>query len=150
MTHQEIALHLRRTHRVGDWWSQMVTVGYEQGSGRRQKHQMADGYRIGASKTVDLPVKSLYRAWADPVARERWLPGADLLVRTSTENKSMRITWDASTPKPTSLLIAFYSKGPAKSQVTVEHGKLPSPGAGEKLKRFWTQRLAALSTLLKG
>ncbi|MDQ5977623.1 MAG: hypothetical protein QG602_595, partial [Verrucomicrobiota bacterium] len=29
LPHKEIALRLQRTHRLADWWGQMVTVGYE-------------------------------------------------------------------------------------------------------------------------
>ena len=149
LSHKEIARLLHDKHGVPAWWSQMVTVGYEQGRGLRQKHQMADGFRISASKTVKASLAALYRAWADPVRRERWLPGANLTIRTAIANKSMRITWEPGSPKPTSLVVACYAKGEGKSQVTLEHGKLGSAAAGEKAKRFWTSRLPALADALQ-
>ena len=39
MPHKEIALLLSRKFDVPDWWSQMVTVGYEQARGLRAVHQ---------------------------------------------------------------------------------------------------------------
>ena len=39
MTHQEIANYLHTKHSVPPWWTQMVTVTYEQQRGLRDKHQ---------------------------------------------------------------------------------------------------------------
>lgn len=150
MEHKDIALWVRKKYGIGAWWCQMVTVGYEQATGRRAKHQMKDGYRVGGSKTIAAPVAALYEAWSDPKRRSRWLPGADMRVRTATANKSMRITWeDAKGAEATDLIVMFYAKGPAKSQVTVEHGKHKTAAAGEKQKRFWSGRLGALAEMLK-
>src|SRR5436190_22306263 len=44
MGHKEIALMLSRKFSVPDWWSQMVTVGYEQARGLRKLYEKADGY----------------------------------------------------------------------------------------------------------
>src|ERR1041385_23485 len=77
MPHKDIAVMVGARYGVGDWWCQMVTVGYEQATGRRAKHQMQNGYCVGCSKIVSVPVATLYRAWSTPAARERWLPGAD-------------------------------------------------------------------------
>src|SRR5436305_706796 len=66
--HKEIAKFLHE-HACGDWWSQMVTVGYEQARGLRVKHQTADGFTAGASKTVDVPVAALFKSWTDDKTR---------------------------------------------------------------------------------
>lgn len=42
MSHQEIANHLHTKHDVAPWWTQMVTVTYEQARGLRQKHHLVD------------------------------------------------------------------------------------------------------------
>src|ERR1700752_4374658 len=39
MPHKDIALMLSRQFKVPDWWSQMVTVGYEQARGLRKAYQ---------------------------------------------------------------------------------------------------------------
>jgi hypothetical protein len=149
LSHKAIARVVHDKHGVGPWWSQMVTVGYEQGRGLRQKHEMKDGFRISGSKTVNVPLKALYRAWSDETTRERWLPDADMKVRASVAHRSMRITWDASSPRPANVVVAFYSKGDSKSQVTVEHGKLPTAAAGERARKFWNGRLTALASMLE-
>lgn len=137
MPHREIAALLHARHGVGDWWSQMLTVGYEQARGLRKKHQRpGGGYSVSASKTVAVPVAVLYRAWVDAADRSRWLGDAALEVRRSTPRKSMRITWEPG-EGATSVEVNFSAKGAAKSQVAVEHSKLKTAAAGERMKRFW-------------
>ncbi len=41
MAHKDVALLLSRQFKVPNWWSQMVTVGYEQARGLRKAHQAA-------------------------------------------------------------------------------------------------------------
>lgn len=41
MSHKEIVAYLRDNHDIGSWWQQMVTVGYEQARGLREKHARA-------------------------------------------------------------------------------------------------------------
>ncbi len=143
-THQEIAKHLH-ARGCGDWWSQMVTVGYEQARGLRVKHQVADGFSASASKTVAAPLAKLYAAWADPKSRANWLSGAKFTVRRATVNRSLRITW----ADDTNVDVMFFAKGPAKSQVAVEQRKLSGLKDVERVKKFWTAALAKLKQLLE-
>lgn len=53
--HKDIALWLRENHIESGWWSQMVTVGYEQARGLRQKHEKPTGFDVGRSKTFPVP-----------------------------------------------------------------------------------------------
>jgi hypothetical protein len=76
--------------------------------------------------------------------RARWLPGVDLTVRTATREKSIRITW----PDRTSVVVGFEGKGPRKSLVAVQHGKLPDRAAATRVKEYWTERLGALEDVL--
>ena len=56
LPHKEITELLRGKHGVPPWWSQMVTVGYEQERGLRVKHQKCDGFSVSGSKTVAVSV----------------------------------------------------------------------------------------------
>src|SRR5437762_764774 len=120
--HKRIAEHVHEAFGCPGWWSQMVTVGYEQARGLRVKHQTADGFTAGASKTVAAPIAALFRAWTDAKSRAQWLPdAADVTIRSATENKSLRLVWTDGT---SSIVVQFYPKGAAKSQVTIERRKL--------------------------
>jgi len=92
-----------------------------------------------------VPLAELYRAFYDARTRARWLPGVDLMVRTATREKSMRITW----PDRTSVEVGFMRKAPGKSQVALTHTKLPDQDSSSRLKQYWSERLSALEDVLQ-
>ena len=145
MAHKDIALMLSRKFSVPNWWCQMVTVGYEQARGLREKHQTAQGFRAQVSKTVDVEVERLFAAWSDARQRNRWLPGARMQVRRETAPKSMRVTWG----KSEDLDLNFFAKGDDKSMVQLQHGKLSGAAAVARQKKFWTAALARLKAQLE-
>jgi len=142
--HRQIAEYVREKFKVGDWWSQTVTVGYERIKGLRQIGQRRDGsFEAAKSKTFAVPVARLYRSWSVAKLRAKWLP-EDLTIRSATPQKYMRITWDDGS----AVLLGFTKKGAAKSAVAVQHTKLGDRAAVTKMKAFWQERLAALGDLL--
>jgi hypothetical protein len=123
----------------------MVTVGYERIKGLRERGQRRGGaYEAGKSRTFGVPVTRLFDAWADASTRRRWLDGVDLAVRTATRPKSMRLQW----PDGTIVTAWFLAKGEGKSAVAVVHTKLRDRAASDKAKQYWSERLAALSSVL--
>ncbi len=146
LSHQEIVKHLHTAHDLGPWWRQMVTVTYEQARGLRKPHERPDGYQISVSRTINVPIADLYEAFASAKARRRWLPDDGLAVGKSTANKSMRAGWN---DVKTNLEINFYEKGDAKSQVVVQHSKLPNATAATKMKEFWRDALDRLRASLE-
>ena len=146
MSHQEIVKHLSENHDVGPWWQQMVTVTYEQARGLRAKHQKPAGYQISVSRTVNAPLAKLYKSFANAKSRSSWLSEDGLAVRTATTDKSMRVTWK---DKKTSLEITFYPKGADKSQVVVQHSKLPDAKSSARMKTYWGKSLDRLRASLE-
>jgi uncharacterized protein YndB with AHSA1/START domain len=145
-SHQEIVKYLNATHGVGPWWQQMVTVTYEQARGLRALHEKPKGFEISVSRTVNVPVGVLYRAFANDKARNAWLAEDGLAVRKATTNKSMRVTWN---DVKTSLEINFVSKADNKSQVVVQHSKLPNAKSAATMKAYWGKALDRLRTSLE-
>lgn len=147
MNHKEIVAVLGKKHKkLGGWWTQMVTVGYEQARGLRDKHQKPEGYEIGASKTIAAPVSKLFEAWRDAKTRRRWLPGEAIEIRKATRNKSMRITWS---DKKTSVDANFYPRGTGKCQITVQHRKLANAKQAAGQKAYWAEALGRLKESLE-
>ena len=146
MTHQEIVKLLNSKHNVGPLWCQMVTVTYEQQSGLRDNHEKADGYQISVSRTLSSPVGRVYKAFAVAKERYEWLGEEALHVRKATANKSMRVTWKDG---KTSLEINFYPKAADKSQVVVQHSKLPSAAAAARMKTYWAKALDRLKPVVE-
>ena len=145
MPHREIAALLHARHKVPEWWSQMVAVGYEQARGLRVKHQKADGFEITVTKTMGAPVDRAFAAWKDAVLREKWLPRTPLTVRKATPHKSIRILW----PDGTTLSVNFWPKGPLKCSVVPQHGKLATPEAADRMKAYWSEKLESLRFYLE-
>ena len=146
MPHKAIASLLADRYRVGPWWSQMVTVGYEQARGLRKPNQKRDGYSANASRTVAASVERLYGAWADPKLRALWLGRAPLTVRRSTDGKSMRMTWTAG---GSGVEVNFSPASDGRSRVQVQHDKLADGRAREKQKAYWGGALDRLKAMLE-
>jgi uncharacterized protein YndB with AHSA1/START domain len=145
-THGEIARWLSAEHGVAGWWAQSVIVEFEQARGMRAPGQRPDGWEVTASKTVGVSVARLYEAFTDDTERERWLPGAELELRTATAPKSARYDWEDGS---TRVVAWFESKGERKSLLSLAHQKLPDADAAEEMKAYWRERVTTLKELLE-
>ena len=145
MTHAAIAASLReRWPDIGGWWAQTVTVGYERIRGLREVGQLSTGaFAASKSRTFAVPIGTLYAAFSDDV-RERWM-GETSVVRTASENRSIRLTW----PDGTVVAAWFTDKAPDKSAVAIQHDKLDSEERRQLEKERWSERLDALRSLLQ-
>jgi hypothetical protein len=143
--HREIARYVHQKYQIPAWWAQTVTVGYERIKGLRAIGQRRDGsFEASRSRTFTASLPRLYRAFHDRRARALWLPDEDLTVRTTTRNRSMRITW----PDGTSVEVGFTGRSAGKSQVAVQHTRLPNQATASRMKQFWSERLAVLDEVL--
>ena len=144
-SHRDIARYVHEKYQVDGWWAQSVTVGYERIKGLRAIGQRRSGaFEASKSRTFPVPLARLYRAFRDARTRARWLPGVKLTVRSATPEKYLRITW----PDETSVAVGFLSKGAGKSQVAIQHEKLPDQAAATRSKRYWAERLDLLGQVL--
>jgi len=145
MSHRDIAALVSEKYKIDGWWSQTVTVGYERIKGLRARGQRRDGtYEASKSRTFNVPVTTLFDAWADARVRRRWLNGATVKVRTATAPKSMRLDWI----DRTIIAVGFAAKGKSRSSVAVQHTKLPDRETADHLKQYWSDRLDALNEVL--
>lgn len=146
MNHKQIVAVLSARHpQLGGWWTQMVTVAYEQARGLREKHQRPDGYQISASRTIQAPLASVFHAFHDARSRRRWLPD-DVDIRKATPGKSLRIAWLADDSR---VDVNLYAKGEDKSQVSLQHGKLKNATQAQTRKTMWRSRLDVLKGILE-
>jgi len=144
-SHREIAELVSKKFKVGDWWSQTVTVGYERIKGLRARGQRRDGsYEASKSRTFDVPVEDLFNAWVDEGIRRRWLNGEKVRVRTATAPKSLRLDWTDGTI----IAIGFTAKGNSRSSVAVQHTRFPDRATADRLKSYWADRLDKLREVL--
>src|SRR5262245_30841594 len=141
--HGRIAEHLHALG-VGDWWSQMVTVGYERIRGLRERGQRRDGtFELTKSKTYPVPVAELWKAF---MRCKEWLDGEKLRMSKATKHKTMRMKWSDGTP----VEAYFIEKSAAKSQLALSHRKLTSRADVARLRTYWAERLVKIGELLEG
>jgi hypothetical protein len=140
--HGRIAEHLHAIG-VGDWWSQMVTVGYERIRGLRERGQRRDGtFELNKSKTYPVPVAELWKVF---MRCKEWLDGEKLRMSTATKHKTMRMKWSDGTP----VEAYFLEKGPSKSQLALSHRKLTSRAEAARLRTYWAERLVKIGEMLE-
>jgi uncharacterized protein YndB with AHSA1/START domain len=146
LSHKEIVALLSQKHDVGPWWRQMVTVTYEQARGLRAKHETSTGFQVSASRTLAVSAAQVFRAWKDSRARARWLSGVELALRTSAPDKRLRFH----SPADESIVEVYLTaKGDAKTQVAIQHSRLPNAAAVKRQKAFWQSALSALQARLE-
>ena len=139
--HAAIADYISEKYKVPGWWTQMVTVGYERIRGLREKGQRRSGsLDASKSKTVNASVSTLFKSFKQPKLRSAWLP-TKAVVRSASPNKSIRMTW----PDGTSVQAYFESKGRSKTLVSIQHAKLESRDAVDRMKSYWAEQLGALA-----
>lgn len=145
MSHRDIVALVSKKYKIDGWWSQAVTVGYERIKGLRARGQRRDGtYEATKSRTFNVPVTTLFDAWADATTRGRWLNGERVNVRTATPPKSLRLDWS----DRSIIAVGFLPKGKSKSAVAVQHTKLPDRETALSVKQYWSDRLDALGEVL--
>jgi hypothetical protein len=146
-SHRAIADHVHTAYKVKDWWTQMVTVGYERIKGMRAIGQRRDGgFEANKSKTLNASAAVVFRAFAHARVRKHWLPGVNVTVKKATPNRSVRMIWDDGTP----VEVWIVPKGAKKTAAQVQHRKLASKEDADTRKKYWDERLAALADTLKG
>jgi uncharacterized protein YndB with AHSA1/START domain len=140
--HREIVAYVSSLG-TPDWWSQMVTVGYERIRRLRDRGQRRGGlYEASKSRTFAVPVAKLFEAFSNARLRKRWLPPT-VKLRSTNPGKAARLDFDDGT----TVQVGFIDKG-AKSAVAVQHEKLPDKAAIAKRKEWWSERFDQLAELL--
>lgn len=149
--HTEIARHVREDHGVDGWYAQSVAVGYEQERGLREVGQSSTGaWRTSGSKTIAASPAQVIEAFADEAVRRRWLPDANLTLRTHRPAKSVTADFKDAEGTTTRISVTLTVKGPEKTVVGVGHEKLRDAAEVAAYKVFWRERLAELKSLLEG
>lgn len=146
MGHKDIAILLSEKYHLPDWWSQMVTVQFEQELKGRKKHETANGYQISKSKTLPFAASKIFNAVHSPSERNLWLKDSEFKITTSTKNKSIRGKWSDG---KTNLEFQFYHKDKSKTQVVIQHSKISSAAKDANMKLYWGKNLLSLKKYLE-
>jgi len=146
MEHKAIAKLLHTKYGLSSWWSQMVTVQYEQENKGRKKHEKPEGFQISKSITIPFPVLKVFNSVNSPAKRVVWLKDPGIAITKSTKDKSIRGKW---VDKKTSVEFQFYPKEISKTQVVVQHSKISSATNAANMKIYWGKNLRSLKNYLE-
>ena len=118
--HRDIASWLVREHQVDPWWSQSITVAYEQARGIRSPGQRQDGtYEASVTRTVALDKVEALRALAAVVAGELGIE--PLALNLEAKNATARFPLDGG-----EFVLASSSDRPGgKASIGLVWGRMP-------------------------
>jgi hypothetical protein len=146
MEHKAIAQLLNTKYGLSDWWSQMVTVQYEQDIKGRKKHETVLGFQISRSITLEFPITKIFHSINSPIKRVIWLKDPGIIITKSNKDKSIRAKW---VDGKTNIEVQLYPKENFKIQVVVQHNKLGSAKEAANMKLYWGKQLRNLKLYLE-
>ena len=146
MEHKQVAKLLHIRYGLSKWWSQMVTVQYEQEVKGRKKHEMQDGFQISKSTTLTASVTKTYNMINSPIKRIVWLKDPAITITKSTKDKSIRGKW---IDGKSNVEFQFYPKGDGKTQMVVQQSKIKTAKEAETMKIYWRKQLNNLKKYLE-
>jgi len=146
MEHKQVAKLLSEKYGLSGWWSQMVTVQYEQKVKGRKKHEKPEGFQISKSVTLISPVTKIYNTINSPLKRIVWLKDPAITITKSTKDKSIRGKWIY---KKTNIEFQLYPKDINKTQLVVQQSRIKSAKEAEMMKTYWEKQLKNLKKYLE-
>jgi len=163
LTHQEIVALLKTKYKLGPWWQQAVTGGYEIHIGRRIEGQNIKGeYTVTSTKTFPVSQKTMWKLMTSPHGLEKWLAPLSPLefrakagfevrggiygsVRTLQAPKRARLSWqDDEWPKATVINLNIVARPGDKCIVALSHEGLKDRRLKEKMRDHWKSALDSL------
>lgn len=137
LSHKEIATKLMTDYQVAGWWSQALTVRYEQSIGRRQAGQNNDGsFSVSVSKTLDGSVGEALHWWLKKAQSRTEFNGVAIVTSSTTETEKWR-HYRVALKDGSRVVISIYAKTPTKAGFGLQHDKLPSAEAMESWRVYW-------------
>ena len=120
------------------WWTQAVTVAYEQYIGRRIPGQRPDGtFQTSVSKSTQLSMQELIDAWTGFAAKDK-----DVLknikgdVRVSGTDR--RISWRTKAADGSDIMVISEPKGNGTASIVVQLNGLATQELNAEAKAKWS------------
>lgn len=163
LSHKEIVSFLVKKYKLGPWWSQGVTTGYEIAIGRKVMGQNSKGeLSLTSSRTFPVNEKKMWKillssqgldCWLKPISKFQLKPGFTFEaengvygeVRTFKEFKRARIKWqDTDWPKPSIVQIMLVPRKNNKCILVFQHEKLMNGRIKNSIRDYWKKALVDL------
>jgi hypothetical protein len=144
--HKEIAQWLYDSgHITGDWWGQMVTVGYEQHIGRREAGQNCVGdYTINSTKTVNTTLDGALQLWLEGVKGLKEFNSVPFANEPRVSSSEKWRYWRVELADDSAINVVIGVKSESKASIALEHRKLADKGISETWRAYWKEFIAAI------
>lgn len=140
--HRRMARWLADEHGCSPWWSQMITVAFEQVRGLRRPGEMPGGFQVSVSRTMSATTSALYGVLRDAASPDGWLAEPRATLRPSTSRRIVRLDWKDGRSR---VEVRVAGPGPGRATVTVRHSKLAAEKDVIRMRRYWRRKLEALA-----
>ena len=144
LSHTEIAKKVNETGTPG-WWSQSVTVAYEQHIGRRKPGQRPDGkFDVSASRTIEGTMDETLDKWLELVEDIKEFNGVRLEGEPGISKTEKWRNWRCALSDGSRVVVGIYQKAPNKAGLGLAHEKLASAQLAEQQRSYWKSFLQKL------
>ncbi|NLO71258.1 MAG: hypothetical protein GX102_10065 [Porphyromonadaceae bacterium] len=138
LPHDEIARKVH-AHGANEWWSQGVTVAYEQHIGRRIPGQTCDGdFQVTVSKTILGNMDEALEKWVKKVEGITEFDGVKITREPAISQTEKWRYWRCGLEDKSKISVNIQTKpGGVKSSLAINHDKIQEAGGVEKWRAFW-------------
>lgn len=148
LTHPQIAAlvhnHLEEKIDSAGWWSQGVTVAYEQEIGRRKPGQTSDGFfEFSVSRTFQTSKEALFDQLTERMNRLETANGV-LLDNTRTSVTPVRSYWKSDLADGTKLVCAVESRSDSSAAIVITHSHIEGSDTRDSWHDFWKRFISEI------
>ena len=142
LDHRQIALRvyeeLDGTIQQLGWWTQAVTVAYEQYIGRRIPGQRSDGtFQMSVSRSTALGMHELMEAWAAFAVQDETVQ-AVVAGDVRISGTDRRTTWRTKAGDGSSVVVTSEPKRNGTASIVATQIGLPTPEAYDEARQRWS------------
>lgn len=123
------------------WWSQGITVAYEQHIGRRVPGQRSDGtFEVSVSKTISGNLEDTFATRVEQLNAQDSFDG-EVVSNVRTSITPVRSYWRCNFADGTKLTWSFEPKGTDRVFMVVQHTAIKSAEQSQRWEQFWAEYL---------
>jgi hypothetical protein len=159
-THPEIVAFLKKKYKLGPWWQQGVTSGFEMVIGRKQLGRSSKGeYSMTSSITLPRSTTQLWKMLLAPHGQKLWLKPFSAIqlksgaafeteggiygeVRTWKAGVRLRLSWrESEWPKASIVQVQLIARSKDKCILVFQHDGLKDARLKEQMRAHWQAAL---------
>ena len=138
LSHTEIARRIFDTGLASGWWSQSITVAYEQHIGRRAPGQDCDGvFAVSATRTCAGTLDGVLARWVQFLKDREEFGGIAISRGPDTSGTERWRYWRCGLEDGSRVNVTIGEKAPGKVLLAVQHERLETADHVEHWRDFW-------------